>query len=227
MTIASLQPEVAVIRTGSANIASVAAALTRLGTIPHITDSPELVVSAPLVILPGVGAFGPAMTYLRERGLDHAIRARVQHGRSLLAICLGMQLLCESSEESPGVEGLGLVPTEVRRIERAPHLPQLRVPQLRVPQLRVPQMGWNRLTPESRCSLLEPAWMYFAHSYRIESLPSDWAVATTEYGGPFVAALEQGPLLACQFHPELSGRDGRSLLSRWLARASTNVEAEC
>jgi imidazole glycerol phosphate synthase glutamine amidotransferase subunit len=149
------------------------------------------------------------MRGLRERGLDRAIRARVEAGRPLLAICLGMQVLCEASEEAMGERGLGLVEGTVRRFPRG---------------VRVPHMGWNRVIPVDRGAqegerLMHDDAMYFANSYRLSEAPDGWAVARSEHGGVFVAAIEQGPVLACQFHPELSGRAGEALLSRWLARA--------
>jgi len=206
------QPEVVVVRTGSANIASVAAALTRLGTVPHVTEDPKVVLAAPVVVLPGVGAFGAAVTHLRNRGLDEVIRERVRCDRPLLAICLGMQLLCESSEEHPGVAGLGIVPAHVGRFGR---------------DQRVPQMGWNRSLPAATCVLLRPDWMYFAHSFRIETIKGEWNVATTEYGGTFVSAFERGALLACQFHPELSGSGGLALIGRWLSLAIGRKVVPC
>ncbi len=204
MTAPENQPEVVIVHTGSANLASVAAALTRLGKAPHVTDDPELVLAAPVVVLPGVGAFGAAVRHLRERRLDEAICQRVRRNQPLLAICLGMQLLCESSDESPGVAGLGIVPARVGRFGF---------------DVRVPQMGWNRIAPAAGNTLLQPEWMYFANSFRVESIPGGWNVATTEYGGTFVSALERGTLLACQFHPELSGAAGLSLIERWLSLA--------
>jgi imidazole glycerol phosphate synthase glutamine amidotransferase subunit len=206
------RPEVAIVRTGSANIASVSAALTRLGAVPRITDEPDLVREAAIAVLPGVGAFGAAMTQLRARGLDEAIRDRVRDERPLLAICLGMQLLCDSSDESPGVEGLGIVPAHVGRFAC---------------DERVPQMGWNRIDPSDDCTLLEPAWMYFAHSFRVERVGCGAGIATSSYGGNFVSALERGTLLACQFHPELSGTSGLALMRRWMARATAKAVAPC
>lgn len=206
------RPRVIIVRTGTANLASVAAACERVGAEPVVTDDPQAVVEANAAILPGVGAFGAAMTQLRARGLDEAIRERCRVGRPLLAICLGMQLLCESSDESPGVAGLGVVQARVGRFGRG---------------ARVPQMGWNRVLPASGRGTLRPEWMYFANSYRIERAPAGWDVATTEHGGAFVSAMERGAVLACQFHPELSGRGGLALVERWLSMASASEVAAC
>jgi imidazole glycerol phosphate synthase glutamine amidotransferase subunit len=205
-------PTIAIIRTGAANLASVRAAFDRLSVESVITEDASTVAEAPLVVLPGVGAFGPAMATLRSRGVDAALKARIERGRPLLAICLGMQLLCEASEESPGVPGLGIVPGRVMRFPS---------------DLRVPQMGWNTITPTSGATLLTPDWMYFANSYRLGVIPEGWSGATTNYGGPFVCAFERGPVLACQFHPELSGKAGLALIARWLALANTPEPATC
>jgi imidazole glycerol phosphate synthase glutamine amidotransferase subunit len=204
--------EVIILRTGTANLASVAAAFTRLGARPRISHDPALAAEAPLLVLPGVGAFGAAMSQLRADGLDELLRERVRPARPLLAICLGLQLLCESSEESPGVMGLGVVPGRITRFR---------------PDQRVPQMGWNRIAPTPGASLLQSDWMYFANSFRLESVPDGWSGAVTDYGGTFAAALERGPILACQFHPELSGAAGLALLTRWLTLASASESIAC
>jgi imidazole glycerol phosphate synthase glutamine amidotransferase subunit len=206
--------EVIVVRTGSANLASVLAAFERLDVAARVSDDAATVAVAPLAVLPGVGAFGPAMERLTARGLDDAITKRVAQGLPLLAICLGMQLLCESSDESPGIAGLGLVPGQVRRF--------------RGPQ-RVPQMGWNTVTPAENAQLLRPGAAYFANSYRLAAIPTEdgWSGTTSDYGEPFASAIERGPLLACQFHPELSGAYGLALIRRWLLAATTVGGAAC
>ena len=205
-------PEVVIIRTGSANLASVSAAFERLGAIPRISEDASLVASAPLVVLPGVGAFGAAMQHLRERGLDASLRDRIANNRPLLAICVGMQVLCEASDESPGVEGLGIVPGRITRFAVS---------------LRVPQMGWNSISPTPAASLLRSVWVYFANSYRLARVPEGWEGARTDHGGEFASALERGPLLACQFHPELSGAAGLTLIERWLSLAATKEPLTC
>jgi glutamine amidotransferase len=204
--------DVVIIRTGSANLASVSAAFERLGAIPRITEDASLVASAPLVVLPGVGAFGAAMNHLRDRGIDAAIRDRIASHRPLLAICLGMQVLCEASDESPGVDGLGVVPGRITRFAAS---------------LRVPQMGWNSISPTPAASLLRSDWMYFANSYRLARVPDGWKGTHTDHGGEFASALERGPLLACQFHPELSGAAGLRLIERWLSLAAVKESLPC
>jgi imidazole glycerol phosphate synthase glutamine amidotransferase subunit len=139
------------------------------------------------------------MAGLRTAGLDGAIAARARRGASLLAMCVGLQVLFEGSDESPG-EGLGVLPGRVGRFPEA---------------VRVPQFGWNRIEPEPGCRYLEAGFAYFANSYRVLAAPG-CKLARAEHGGTFVAALERGPLLACQFHPELSGAFGHDLMARWL-----------
>jgi imidazole glycerol phosphate synthase glutamine amidotransferase subunit len=192
--------QVAVVRTGTANLASVLAGLRRAGAEPFVTTDPAVVRDAERVVLPGVGAFGAAMAALREHGLVEPLRSRAVAGRPLLGICLGLQLLTRESEESPGVEGLGVIPAAVRRFPPGP---------------RIPQLGWNHVAPVG-ARVLAAGHAYFANSYRLDALPDGWGGAMGEHGGPFVAALERGRVVACQFHPELSGPWGRALLERWL-----------
>jgi imidazole glycerol phosphate synthase glutamine amidotransferase subunit len=170
------------------------------------------VAEADRVVLPGVGTLAAAAEQIRQAGLEEPLADRVRESRPLLAICLGLQLLCDESEESPGFEGLGVVPGRVTRFREG---------------LRVPQLGWNRIVPERGCELLEAGYVYFANSYRLELAPSGFAAATSDYGGSFVAALEQGPVLACQFHPELSGALGLRLIERWLAVSGGRGGAAC
>jgi imidazole glycerol-phosphate synthase subunit HisH len=192
-------PTVTVVLTGVANTASVLAAWRRLGALPVVTEDPEAVGRADLVELPGVGSFGAAMERLRATGLGDAVARRIRAGRPTLAICVGLQVLCEASEESPGVAGLGLVPGTVRRFGGA---------------VRVPQFGWNRVAAPG-AGPVRDGFAYYANSYRLADPPRGWDCAMTEHGGPFVAALSRGDVLACQFHPELSGAFGLSLLARW------------
>ena len=193
---------VAVIKTGVANTASVLAGLRRIGADPTLTESVDAVRSARAVVLPGVGAFAAGMQRISELNLAGAIRDRVVAGQPTLAVCVGLQLLCEQSEENPGVEGLGAVAAKVTRFAQT---------------VKVPQLGWNQVKPNADCKLLESGYAYFANSYRVEQAPLGWSPAFTDHGGEFVAAFERGAVLACQFHPELSGEWGINLLRRWLA----------
>jgi imidazole glycerol phosphate synthase glutamine amidotransferase subunit len=184
-----------------ANTASVLAGLTRAGATPRLGADPEEVRRAERVVLPGVGAFAAAMQALGERGLVEPLRERLRQGRPTLGICLGLQILCEASEESPGVAGLGVAPGAVGRFPGG---------------VRVPQLGWNRVVPDCPSRFLVPGFAYFANSYRLVEPPPGWIAAFTDHGGPFVAAMEKGDVLACQFHPELSGAWGLELLRSWL-----------
>ena len=204
------RPRVTIIATGAANLASVKAALRRAGAEPVLATRAAEVNAAERLLLPGVGAFGPARERLAAWGVDGALVARARAGVPLLAICLGMQLLADGSEEALGVPGLGLLPGTVRRLDDAPCLPH---------------MGWNRVAVEApargasspAARLLEDGYAAFANSFALVDAPTDAVVGRTTHGAPFVSAVERGSLLACQFHPELSGAWGAALLARWLA----------
>jgi imidazole glycerol phosphate synthase glutamine amidotransferase subunit len=203
--------DVAVVRTGTANLASVLAGLRRAGGAPRFCAGPRDVHEAARVVLPGVGTVAAAMERLEAEGLAGPLRERVQEGRPTLAVCLGLQLLCAASEESPGVAALGVIDGRVERFSA---------------RVRVPHLGWNRIVPDPGCRLLEAGHVYFANSYRLVERPAGWSAAACDYDGPFVAALERGDVLACQFHPELSGRVGLDLLARWLATAGRTAGGE-
>ena len=192
--------QVAIVRTGIANLASVQAGLRRAGAEPLVTDDPALVRDAGHVMLPGVGAFGAAMEVL-DGPLGEALVDRIAANRPTLAICLGMQLLCRSSAESPGVAGLGVRDAEVTRYPDS---------------VTVPQMGWAKITADPAAQLLMSGYVYFANSFRVEAVPDGWRAATGEYAGRYSAAVERGKVLACQFHPELSGKYGKHLLRKWI-----------
>lgn len=196
---------VAVVRTGTANLASVVASLERAGRRVQLTCDPELVAEAPLVVLPGVGSFGPVADGLRALALAAPLAERVRAGRPTLAICLGLQLLAAASEEDPGVPGLGVLAVT------ATCFPDT---------VRVPQLGWNRIVATAGCRLLRDGAAYFANSYRFEGIPDGWQGAISDHGGPFVAGVERGAVLGCQFHPELSGAWGQALIERWLETSS-------
>jgi imidazole glycerol phosphate synthase glutamine amidotransferase subunit len=189
-----------IVPTGTANLASVRAALDRLGARPCLAEDAAMIEDAAHVVLPGVGSFGAAMAGLREAGLDDALAARLKSGRPTLAMCVGLQVLFEASDESPDATGLAALPGRVGRFPDS---------------VRVPQFGWNRVVPGPGCRFVEPGYAYFANSYRVLDAP-DCGIATAEHGGRFVAALERDGVLACQFHPELSGAYGHELIARWL-----------
>jgi imidazole glycerol phosphate synthase glutamine amidotransferase subunit len=194
--------EVVVIRTGTANTASVAAAIRRAGCEVRLSQDPNDASSAARLVLPGVGAFGSVVSRIDELQLRETLTRRITKRQPTLAICLGLQLLAQGSDETPGVEGLGVLPSRVTGFGEG---------------LRVPHLGWNRVSADESCLLLEDGDAYFANSYKLDRPPGGWAAATADHGGRFVAAVESGPVLACQFHPELSGPWGQRLIERWLS----------
>ena len=193
--------EVGVVPTGAANLASVLAGLRRVGASPRILTSPKEVLGVPHLVLPGVGAMGAAMDKLGTEGWVAPLRQRIEEGRNTLAVCLGLHLLFKSSDETPGATALGIFDGHVGRFEAG---------------LRVPQLGWNRVTAPEGDPVLATGDAYFANSYRVRMAPSGCRVAWADHGGPFVASLARPGLMACQFHPELSGAFGERLLRRWL-----------
>lgn len=197
-----------VVPTGVANLASVAAAFARLGAPLVRCRSAAEVGDAAALVLPGVGHFGAAMQALQRDGLLAALRQRLAAGRPTLGICLGMQLCCAGSDEAPAALGLGLVPARLCAFAAG---------------VRAPQMGWNRIAAAADARLLRSGAAYFANSYRLAAAPGGWSAATAEHGGSFVAGLERGAVLLCQFHPELSGEFGSALLQRWLDAATAAV----
>jgi glutamine amidotransferase len=192
---------IAVLDYGIGNLRSAEKALQHLGVDAALTTDPAVARDAAGVVLPGVGAFGRCMEQLRESGLEPVVHEAVEAGKPFIGICVGMQMLFDSSEEAPGVKGLGIIPGEVRRLTTTE---------------RLPHMGWNTLTIRTGSRLFDGiddgSWLYFVHSYA--PVPADDAVivATTEYGGTVVAAVERGPLWATQFHPEKSAANGLRLL---------------
>jgi glutamine amidotransferase len=197
----------AVLDYGGGNIGSLVAALERRGVAFDLTSDPSRVTAADAAILPGDGAFGATMDALRERGLDRAVRTLVAARKPFLGICVGMQVLFESSDEFGGDEGLGIFAGHVRRFVGAP---------------RVPHMGWNDLRIEREhpfvAGLHGGEFAYFLHSYRVAD--SDATVASTDYGGRFAAIVARENVMATQFHPEKSQRTGAVLLDNFLALAA-------
>lgn len=199
-----MSTDVAVIDAGGANLGSVCYALERLGATPRIVREAPALRGAARVILPGVGAAAPAMQLLRQGGFVEALRTLEV---PLLGICLGMQLLFERSEEGD-VDGLGLLPGVVRRLQPAPGL-------------RVPHMGWNRLRQRRPSPLLagidDGARAYFVHGYAVEPTPD--CVAHATHGQDFAAMVERGRVAGAQFHPERSASAGARLLRNFLEAA--------
>ncbi len=195
------------------NLRSAQKALQHLGADARLTADPGLIRDADGVVLPGVGAFGRCMEALRHTGLDGLAHEVVEQRRPFLGICIGMQMLFEASEESPGSTGLGLLPGTVRLLPG---------------DVKRPQMQWNVLERRGDPELLRlapaPAWAYFVHSYAADT---DDAIvtATCDYGGPVVAAVEQGSVWATQFHPEKSSHTGLAVLQAFVERAAASVPA--
>lgn len=184
--------EVNILPTGAANLRSVQEALKPMADVVRLVESAEEIESEVPLVVPGVGAFGPAMAGLRERGLIEPLRNRISSGLPTLCICLGMQLLLEGSEEAPGVDGLGIAEGMATRFPS---------------EVRVPQMGWNDVGG---------IYYYFANSFRLESPPPGWECGMADYAGPFVTMMRRAKVLACQFHPELSGKAGIGLIQEWM-----------
>ena len=192
--------DVLILPTGTANLASVEAAFKKLGASTARADDPEAIAGASRVVLPGVGTFGATMAGLNAAGFSAPIAERVKAGRPTLSMCVGLQVLFETSEESPEARGLGVVEGAVGRFPS---------------EVSVPQFGWNRLEPEAGCRYLESGYAYFANSFRVQAAPG-FATAIAHHGEPFIAAFEHQDVVACQFHPELSGAFGHRLIKRWL-----------
>ncbi len=198
---------VAIIDYDAGNIRSVEKAVALLGHEAVVTGKQETILSADHVILPGVGAFGDAMDKLKRFGLIETIREAVRRKLPFLGICLGLQLMFESSEEAPGVEGLGLLPGKILRIPEGEGL-------------KIPHIGWNSLKFPNQGRLFrgiaEDAYVYFVHSYYLQADDPQIVTATTEYGTLIHASVEQDNLFACQFHPEKSSETGLMILQNFL-----------
>lgn len=198
---------VAIIDYDAGNIRSVEKAAKLLGHEAVVTRDRETILKADHVILPGVGAFGDAMAKLRNYELVDTIREAVNRKLPFLGICLGLQLLFESSEEALGVEGLGLLPGKILRIPEGEGL-------------KIPHIGWNSLTFLNKGRLFqgiaEGAYVYFVHSYYLQAGDPQIVTAATEYGTAIHASVEQDNLFACQFHPEKSSETGLKILENFL-----------
>ena len=198
---------IAIIDYDAGNIKSVEKALKKLGQEVSITRDAEVILHADKVILPGVGAFGDAMSNLKKYRLDEVIYQVVEKGTPFLGICLGLQLLFEKSEESKGVAGLGILEGEICRIPDCEGL-------------KIPHMGWNslHLTNDGRLfhGIEEGAYVYFVHSYYLKAKDEAFVKATTEYSTHIHASVEKGNVFACQFHPEKSSDVGMQILKNFV-----------
>lgn len=193
---------IAIIDYDAGNLRNVEKAFRFLGRKAVVTADPSLIMAADRVVLPGVGAFGDCMASLRSKGLVPAIEGVIESGTPFLGICLGMQLLFEESEESPGVPGLGILKGKIRRIpDRG---------------LKIPHMGWNDIDCRGRLFAgLERPYVYFVHSYCLDAADKGIVSARAEYGVSIEAAVEAGNVFAAQFHPEKSGEAGLRMLANF------------
>jgi len=198
---------IAVIDYDAGNILSVQKALDYLGVENVLTRDKEILLSADKVILPGVGCFGDAMEKIRGYDLEDTIKEIVDKGTPFLGICLGLQLLFEESEESPGVKGLSLLKGKIRHIPNGEYK-------------KIPHMGWNSLKYPTRGRLFEgleeDAYVYFVHSYYLDATDKSIVVAQTEYNTTIDASVEKENLFACQFHPEKSSNVGMTILKKFI-----------
>lgn len=190
--------EVSVIDTKIANTASILAGLRRAGLEPVLVSTPQSITEATALVLPGVGSFEAGMLSLRESRLIEPLKEHFTQGKPFLSVCLGMQLLFESSEESPGITGLSLLSGHLQRFPN---------------DVVVPHFGWNRL--ESKNTFFPEDYVYFANSFCLTTPPDGWAYATCRHGENFVAGIQKGNQCALQFHPEISGKAGAQILSNW------------
>ena len=198
---------IAIIDYDAGNMLSVVKALDHLGCDPVVTRDPDVLQHADKVILPGVGAFGDAMDRLNGYDLVPVIKDVIKEGKPFLGICLGLQLLYESSEEAPGTSGIGALAGRIRKIPTGEYV-------------KIPQMGWNSLDYPNSGKLFkgidEGSYVYFVHSYYLEAADRNTVVATTSYNVTIDASVESGNVFACQFHPEKSGAVGLRILENFI-----------
>ena len=196
---------IAILDYGMGNLRSVEKALERVGREAEVTSDHERIRAAEALVLPGVGAFPKAMAEIRRLDLDAVLRERVEAGVPVLGICLGMQLLFDSSEELGGAEGLGLLPGPVERLDAG--------------GLKLPQIGWNavgwRNGSPLHDGLPDPCPFYHVHTFAPRPSDPEVVLGTATYGGEFASAVGRGNVFGVQFHPEKSGPDGLALLANF------------
>jgi imidazole glycerol-phosphate synthase subunit HisH len=200
---------VAILDYGMGNLRSVAKALEHVGARPELTSSHDRVREADGVVLPGVGAMPKAMEHVRRLALDELVRERVAAGVPLIGVCMGMQLLFESTAELGGAEGIGVLEGPVEQLD--------------APGLKVPQIGWNpvswRFETALNAGLPDPCAFYHANSFAPQPADPEAVLGTAEYGREFVSVVERAPVYGLQSHPEKSGPDGLRLLKNFVSLA--------
>ncbi|MCR5705127.1 MAG: imidazole glycerol phosphate synthase subunit HisH [Eubacterium sp.] len=197
---------IAIIDYDAGNIKSVEKAFQYIGEETILTRDPDILLNADHVVLPGVGAFGDAMQKIKDYQLENTIYDVVDKKIPFMGICLGLQLLFESSDETPGVPGLGILPGKILRIPDAEGL-------------KIPHIGWNSLELTNNGRLFEgihnESYVYFVHSYYLKAQEEEIVKASTEYGTHIHASVEKDNVFACQFHPEKSGDVGLEILKNF------------
>ncbi|MGB4704980.1 MAG: imidazole glycerol phosphate synthase subunit HisH [Candidatus Saccharicenans sp.] len=196
---------IGIINYGAGNLRSISQAINFLGYEVKIISFPEQAEGVEKLIIPGVGSFGAAMSAIREKNLENFIYTWLVNKKPLLGICLGLQLLCEGSEESPGESGFGFFPGRCRKLRAG----------------KIPHIGWNKIKIIQRDPIFEgfsgDEYFYFVHSFYREEADR-FTLALTEYGQVFSSVLKKDSIYACQFHPEKSGETGLRFLRNWVER---------
>ena len=217
-------PRIAIVDYGMGNLHSVRKAFEACAAAITLTRDPDGIAGANALVVPGVGSFGDCIENLSRTGLKDAIAEFIRSGRPYLGLCLGLQILFPSSEESPGTQGLGIIPGRVYRFTGS---------------LKIPHMGWNTIrfdgrgggeaAGEERCPLFrgigDGAYVYFVHSFYPKPEDGSVAAAVTEYGVPFASAIWKGNVMATQFHPEKSQRTGLAMIRNFVAFATERAAA--
>ncbi len=197
---------IAIIDYGAGNLQSVKKAFDFIGAESVITDNPETINACDKILLPGVGSFGDAMDSMTQKGLVETVKQNAMSGKPFLGICLGLQLLFEESEESPGVNGLGIFKGKIKKFS-----PDI--------GLKIPHIGWNSLEIKQKDTLFkdipENSYVYFVHSYYLHAEDENEIATVTNYGIDFHSAVGKNNIFATQFHPEKSGDVGLQILKNF------------